>query len=147
MAETSSPADSAEHDRVLIFDRDEKQARAYAELFRVHRYEAEVALPSDDVQTICERLRPSLVIFDMAFWEADAAHVFGVLNTAIGFSRPVIIGVSTLDVQARRAKRFGADGSWIRGVDDATGLPQLARELLEKRRVGKLLAPSPRTPL
>jgi hypothetical protein len=47
----------------------------------------------------------------------------------------------------RRAKRFGADAIWIRGVDDATGLPQLAEELLEKRRAGKLKPRAPSTPL
>jgi hypothetical protein len=47
----------------------------------------------------------------------------------------------------RRAKRFGADSVWIRGVDDAAGLPQLAGDLLQQRREGKLKPRVPSTPL
>ncbi len=147
VADTASSPASARPDRVLIFDRDHRQAEAYRALFAGSGYAAETALPSDDVQALCGRLQPDLVISDMAFWEADTAYVFGVLNLAMGFARPVIIGLSTLDVQTRRAKRFGADAVWIRGVDDATGLPALARELLAQRRAGKLAVPAPRTPL
>ena len=43
--------------------------------------------------------------------------------------------------------RFGADAIWIRGVDDATGLPQLASDLLERRRAGELKPRIPSTPL
>ena len=103
--------------------------------------------PADDVQRICEEVQPALVIFDMGFWEADSALVFGILNNALGFQRPVIIGLSTLDVHTRRARRFGADAVWIRGVDDAVGLPRLAGQLLAARRAGTLKVPQPKTPL
>jgi CheY-like chemotaxis protein len=134
-------------DTVIIFENDPKQATAYQELFRGRGYRAEAALPTDEVQALCERLQPSLILFDMQIWEADTAYVFGVVLAAQGFPRPVIIALCTLPHQVRRAKRFGADAIWIRGVDDATGLPQLAEELLEKRRAGKLKPRVPSTPL
>jgi len=146
MAQTASP-DGETQDRVLIFQPEARQARAYQELFEHNGYLARTALPADDVQPICEEFQPALVIFDMGFWEADTALVFGILNNAMGFPRPVIIGLSTLDVHTRRAKRFGADAVWIRGVDDAVGLPQLAGELLAARRGGTLKVPQPKTPL
>ncbi len=144
---SASPSPNAAPPRVLIFEPDARQAQAYHELFQAQGYEAETALPTDDVQALCERLQPDLVVFDMAIWEADTAYVFGVLLGALGFRRPVIIGLSTMDVQTRRARRFGADGVWVRGVDDATGLVRLAGQLLEKRRTGTLPIASPRTPL
>jgi len=147
MPESTPSTGRTRPDRVLIFDRDPRHAEAYRTLFEADGCAAEAAQPNDPVQAICERFQPDLVIFDMAFWEADTAYVFGILNLANGFPRPVIIGLSTLEVQTRRAKRFGADAIWIRGVDDATGLPALARELLEKRRAGVLAIPAPRTPL
>lgn len=147
MADTSKSPNGSRPERVLIFEPDPRQARAYHELFLGHGYQAETALPSDDVQAICARFQPDLVIFDMAIWESDTAYVFGVLHGALGFQRPVIIGLSTMEVQTRRARRFGVDGVWIRGVDDATGLPRLAQDLLEKRRAGTLRAVTPRTPL
>lgn len=146
MAASPSP-DGETEDRVLIFELADRQAQAYQELFRVNGYQARTALPKDDVQRICEEFRPALVVFDMGFWEADTAYVFGILNNAVGFERPVIIGLSTLDVQTRRAKRFGADAVWVRGVDDAAALSQLATRLLAARREGKLKLPQPRTPL
>jgi DNA-binding response OmpR family regulator len=146
MADSSSPDGEAE-DRVLIFEPQARQAQAYKELFERSGYRARTALPSDDGQRICEEFQPSVVLFDMGFWEADAAYVFGVLNSAQGFPRPVIIGLSTLDVHTRRAKRFGADAVWVRGVDDAAALPQLAAQLLAARREGKLKVPQPKTPL
>jgi CheY-like chemotaxis protein len=132
---------------ILIFENDPRQAIAYQELLAGAGYEAQTALPSEDVQQLCERLKPKAVIFDMAIWEADTAYVFGVLNGALGFERPVIIALSTLPHQVRRAKRFGADSVWIRGVDDAAALPRLVGDLLEQRREGKLKPRVPSTPL
>lgn len=146
MAVNPSPEGEIQ-DRVLIFQPQERQARAYRELFERNGYRAITALPAEDVQRVCGEFQPTLVVFDMAFWEADAAYVFGVLNGAQGFARPVIIGLSTLEVHTRRAKRFGADAVWVRGVDDAAALPQLGTRLLAARREGKLKVPQPRTPL
>jgi PleD family two-component response regulator len=141
------PEPSPEDRRVLIFENQPKQAEAYRELFTARGFSADTALPSQDVKAICQSLRPQVVIFDMGFWEGDTAYVFGVLNEAEGFERPVIIGLSTLPHQTRRAKRFGADGIWIRGVDDAVGLVQVAGDLLERRRAGALKPRIPTTPL
>jgi CheY-like chemotaxis protein len=132
---------------VLIFENDPHQARSYQELFSDAGYLAQAALPTDDVQSLAGRLQPQVVLFDMAIWEADTAYVFGVLNGALGFERPVIIGLCILPHQVRRAKRFGADSVWIRGVDDAAGLPQLVDGLLQQRREGKLKPRVPSTPL
>jgi CheY-like chemotaxis protein len=132
---------------VVIFENDPRQAIAYQELFTGAGYVAQTALPNEDVQQLCERLKPHLIVFDMAIWEADTAYVFGVLNGALGFERPVIVALATLPHQVRRAKRFGADSVWIRGVDDAAGLPQLADDLLQQRREGKLKPRVPSTPL
>ena len=132
---------------VVIFENDPKQAVAYRELFADAAYRAETALPSQDVQRLCEQLQPQVVLFDMAIWEADSAYVFGVLNNAVGFPRPVILALASLPHQVRRAKKFGADSVWIRGVDDAAHLPQLVADLLEQRREGKLKPKAPTTPL
>lgn len=132
---------------VLIFENDPKQAISYRELFTDAGYQAETALPSQDVQRLCERLQPQVVLFDMAIWEADTAYVFGVLNNALGFPRPVILALASLPHQVRRAKKFGSDGVWIRGVDDAAALPRLVADLLEQRREGKLKPKTPSTPL
>ena len=132
---------------ILIFENDPRQAIAYQELFANAGYQAQTALPDEDVQQLCERLQPKSVIIDMAIWEADTAYVFGVLNGALGFERPVIIALSTLPHQVRRAKKFGADSVWIRGVDDAAALPRLVGDLLEQRREGKLKPRVPSTPL
>lgn len=132
---------------VLIFENDPKQAISYRELFTDAGYQAETALPSQDVQRLCERLQPQVVLFDMAIWEADTAYVFGVLNSAVGFPRPVILALASLPHQVRRAKKFGSDGVWIRGVDDAAALPRLVADLLEQRREGKLKPKTPSTPL
>ncbi|HXN01316.1 MAG TPA: hypothetical protein VN973_05430 [Candidatus Dormibacteraeota bacterium] len=132
---------------VVIFENDPRQAIAYQELFTGASYLARTALPNEDVQQLCERTKPQVVVFDMAIWEADTAYVFGVLNGALGFERPVIIALATLPHQVRRAKRFGADSVWIRGVDDAAGLPRLADDLLQQRREGKLKPRVPSTPL
>jgi CheY-like chemotaxis protein len=132
---------------VLIFENDPRQAIAYQELFVDSGYQARTALPNEDVQQLCERLQPRAVLFDMAIWEADTAYVFGVLIGALGFERPVIIALSTLPHQVRRAKRFTADSVWIRGVDDATALPRLVDGLLQQRREGKLKPRVPSTPL
>ena len=132
---------------ILIFENDPRQAIAYQELFADAGYKAQTALPDEDVQQLCERLQPETVIFDMGIWEADTAYVFGILNGALGFERPVIIALSTLPHQVRRAKRFGADSVWVRGVDDAAALPRLVGDLLEQRRDGKLKPRVPPTPL
>jgi hypothetical protein len=131
----------------IIFENDPRQAIAYQELFMGAGYDAQTALPNQDVQQLCERVKPQVVLFDMAIWEADTAYVFGVLNGALGFGRPLIIALATLPHQVRRAKKFGADHVWIRGVDDAAGLPQLAGDLLQQRREGKLKPRVPSTPL
>jgi CheY-like chemotaxis protein len=132
---------------VLIFENDPKQAIAYRDLFVDSAYQAETALPSQDVQRLCERLQPQVVLFDMAIWEADSAYVFGILNNALGFARPIILALASLPHQVRRAKKFGADSVWIRGVDDAASLPRLVGDLLEQRREGKLKPKTPSTPL
>jgi DNA-binding NarL/FixJ family response regulator len=132
---------------VLIFENDPRQASAYRELFADDDYDAQAALPTDDVQALCERIQPQVALFDMGIWEADSAFVFGILNGANGFARPIIIGLSTLPHQVRRAKKFGADGVWIRGVDDAASLPQLVDDLLRQRREGTLKPRVPTTPL
>jgi AmiR/NasT family two-component response regulator len=132
---------------VLVFENDPRQAVAYRDLFAGAGYAVETALPTIDVQKLCERLRPGVVLFDMAIWEADTAYVYGVLNGAQGFERPVIVALCTLPHQVRRAKRFGTDGVWIRGVDDAVALPQLATDLVLQRKDGKLKPRIPSTPL
>lgn len=132
---------------VLIFENDPRQAVAYRELFADAGYIAETALPNQDVVQICERFQPRAVLFDMAIWEADSAYVFGVLNNAIGFTRPVILALASLPHQVRRAKKFGADAVWVRGVDDAAALPRLVADLLEQREEGKLKSKAPSTPL
>ena len=139
--------ESPSADAVVIFENDPRQAVAYQELFTDAAYDARTALPNQDVQELCARLKPQVVLFDMAIWEADTAYVFGVLNGALGFERPLIIALATLPHQVRRAKRFGADSVWIRGVDDAASLPQLAGDLLQQKRDGKLKPRLPSTPL
>jgi len=132
---------------VLIFENDPRQAIAYRELFAESGYQAETALPDQDVQQLCQRLKPATVLIDMGIWEADTAYVFGVLNGALGFERPVTIALCILPHQVRRARKFGADGLWVRGVDDAAALPRLAGDLLQQRREGKLKPRVPSTPL
>ena len=132
---------------VLIFENDPRQAIAYRELFAESGYQAQTALPDQDVQQLCERLTPAAVLIDMAIWEADTAYVFGVLNGALGFERPVTIALCILPHQVRRARKFGADGLWVRGVDDAASLPRLTGDLLQQRREGKLKPRVPSTPL
>jgi hypothetical protein len=141
------PDDDSSAAALLIFENDPRQAIAYRELFGDSGYQAETALPDQDVQQLCERLKPAAVLFDMGIWEADTAYVFGVLNGAQGFERPVIIALCILPHQVRRAKKFGADGIWVRGVDDASALPRLAGNLLHQRREGKLKPRVPSTPL
>ena len=140
----ASDRDSA---TVVIFENDPRQAIAYQELFTGAGYLAQTALPNQDVQQLCERAKPDVALVDMAIWESDAAYIYGVLNGALGFERPVIVALATLPHQVRRAKKFGADYVWIRGVDDAAGLPQLADDLMQRRRDGKLKPRVPSTPL
>jgi hypothetical protein len=132
---------------VIIFENDPRQAIAYQELFTDGGYEAQTALPNQDVQQLCLRLKPQAVLFDMAIWEADTAYVYGILNGGQGFERPVIIALCTLPHQVRRARKFGADSVWIRGVDDAAALPRLVDDLLQQRREGKLKPRVASTPL
>ena len=73
---------------VVIFENDPRQAIAYQELFTGAGHDAQTALPNEDVQLLCERLKPQVVVFDMAIWESDSAYVFGVLAGAQGFERP-----------------------------------------------------------
>src|SRR5438045_9504450 len=111
---------------VLIFENDPRQAIAYRELFAESGYQAETALPDQDVQQLCERLKPAAVLIDMGIWEADTAYVFGVLNGAQGFERPVTIALCILPHQVRRARKVGADGLCVRGVGDAAASQRLA---------------------
>src|SRR5947209_4234923 len=61
---------------VVIFENDPRQANAYQELFTGAGYLAQTALPNQDVQQLCERLKPQVILFDMAIWEADTAYFF-----------------------------------------------------------------------
>jgi hypothetical protein len=141
------PDDDSSAAALLIFENDPRQAIAYQELFAQSGYQAQTALPDQDVQQLCERVKPGIVLFDMGIWEADTAYVFGVLNGAQGFERPVTVALCILPHQVRRARKFGADGIWVRGVDDAAALPRLAGDLLQQRREGKLKPRVPSTPL
>ncbi|MDQ6884856.1 MAG: response regulator [Candidatus Dormibacteraeota bacterium] len=132
---------------LLIFENDPRQAIAYRELFEAEGSIVETPSPASDVQVLCERTKPELVLFDMNIWEADTAYVFGLLTAAQGFPRPVVIALCTLPHQVRRAKRFGTDGIWIRGVDDAAELPRVAADLLARRKAGTLKPRVPATPL
>jgi CheY-like chemotaxis protein len=132
---------------VLIVENDPRQTRAYRELFSDAGYLSESALPDQNVQRLCEQLQPQAVLVDMAIWEADSAYVFGVLSNAVGFPRPVILALASLPHQVRRAKKFGADAVWVRGVDDAAALPHLVADLVEQREEGKLKPRTPTTPL
>lgn len=144
---STAPDDDSSAAGILIFENDLRQATTYQELFAGSGYPAQTALPDQDVQRLCERLRPAAVLVDMGIWEADTAYLFGVLGGALGFERPVIIALCILPHQVRRARKFGADGIWVRGVDDAAALPRLAGELLQQRREGKLKPRVPSTPL
>lgn len=139
-ADGASPA-------VLIFENDPKQAVAYRDLFIDAGYQAQPRLPSEDVQRLCEQVQPAAVLIDMAIWESDTAYLFGIVTNAIGFPRPVILALASLPHQVRRAKKFGADATWVRGVDDAAALPGLVGDLLDQRREGKLKPKTPATPL
>src|ERR1700730_13986537 len=132
---------------VLIFENDPRQAIAYQELFADAGYRGQTALPNQDGQQLGERVQPEAVLIDMAIWEADTAYVFGVLTGALGFERPVMIALSTLPHQVRRARKFGADSVWIRGVDNSAALPRLVGDLLQQRREGKLKPRIASTPL
>src|SRR5260370_8069384 len=93
---SSVPADDSSAAALLIFENDPRQAIAYQELFAQAGYQAQTALPDQDAQQLCERLRPGTVLFDMGIWEADTAYVFGVLNGAQGFQQPVIFPLRSL---------------------------------------------------
>src|SRR3981081_2569897 len=141
----STAPDEASAEAILIFENDPRQAIAYRELFTGSSYQANTALPDQDVQQLCERLKPAAALIDMGIWEADTAYVFGVLNGALGFERPVTIALCILPHQVRRARKFGADGIWVRGVDDAVALPRLPGDLLQQRREGKAKTRVPST--
>jgi CheY-like chemotaxis protein len=143
----STAQHEASADALLVFENDPRQAIAYRELFADSGYQAQTALPDQDVQQLCEQVKPAAVLVDMGIWEADTAYVFGVLNGALGFERPVSIALCILPHQVRRAKKFGADAIWVRGVDDAAALPRLAGDLIQQRREGKLKTRIPSTPL
>ncbi len=142
-----APDGDSSPDVVVIFENDPRQAIAYQELFTAAGYRAQTALPNQDVQQLCVELQPQAALVDMAIWEADTAYVFGVLSGALGFARPVVVALATLPHQVRRAKKFGADSVWIRGVDDAAALPRLVGDLLQQRREGKLKPRVASTPL
>ena len=72
----SAPAGDSNPAVVLIFENDPRQAIAYQELFAGAGYQAQAALPDQDVEQLCLRLQPQAVLVDMAIWEADAAYVF-----------------------------------------------------------------------
>src|SRR5207237_7997564 len=90
---------------ILIFENDPRQAIAYQELFVGAGYRAQTALPDQAVQQLCEQVQPQAVLFDMGIWEADTAYVFGILNGAVGFERPVVIALGSLHDQVRRSRR------------------------------------------
>jgi AmiR/NasT family two-component response regulator len=133
--------------RVVIFENDPRQAIGYRDLFKDAGFDAQTALPDENLAELCARVQPQAALVDMGIWEADAAYIFGVIEAAIGFERPVILALASLPHQVRRAKKFGADAVWVRGVDDAAALPQLISDLLEQRRDGKLKPRTPATPL
>src|SRR4030088_2717317 len=143
----STAQHEASADALLVFENDPRQAIGYRELFADSGYQAQTALPDQDVQQLCEQVKPAAVLVDMGIWEADTAYVFGVLNGALGFERPVSIALCILPHQVRRARKFGADGVWVRGVDDAAALPRLAGDLLQQRREGTLKHRVPSAPL
>jgi AmiR/NasT family two-component response regulator len=132
---------------VLIFENDPRQAIAYRELFIDAGFDAQTALPDQNVAELYARVQPQATLIDMGIWEADTAYIFGALNSALAFERPVILALASLPHQVRRAKKFGADAVWVRGVDDAAALPRLVSDLLEQRREGKLKPRQPATPL
>src|SRR4030081_2679730 len=107
---STTPKDDSSAAAVLIFENDPRQATAYRELFADSGNEAQTALHDQDVQQLCERLKPATVLFDMGIWEADTAYVFGVLNGAQGFDRPLIIALCILPHQVRRGTEIGAEG-------------------------------------
>ena len=47
---------------LLIFENDPHQATAYRELFADAGYTAETGLPNQDVQRLCQRLRPAAAL-------------------------------------------------------------------------------------
>ena len=132
---------------LLIFENDPRQAIAYRDLFLDAGFDPQTALPDQTVAELCARVQPQAVLIDMGIWEADTAYLFGVVNTALGFARPVVLALASLPHQVRRAKKFGSDAVWVRGVDDAASLPRLVSELLDQRREGKLKPRMPATPL
>src|SRR5690242_10578466 len=99
----SSMADQQTHDGavlpVLVVENDPRQAIAYSELFADAGYVVERTLPNQDIQRLCQRLQPGVALVDMAIWEADSAYVFGVLNAAVGFPRPIIVALASLPHQ------------------------------------------------
>src|SRR5436190_9816529 len=131
-----APDDDSSAAALLIFENDPRQAIAYQELFAGSGYQAETALPDQDVQQLCERLTPAAVLIDMGIWEADTAYVFGVLSGALRFERPVTIALCILPHQVRRASKFGADGLWVSWGHGAAALARLTRDRLQRRREG-----------
>ncbi len=145
--------------RLLLFEPQPSQETEYLALFREAGYEARGAQPRDDVAAFCREFHPAIVAYDMAYWEADTALVFGILTEALGFERPIIVGICNLPFQLRRAKRFGADGIFRKGGAKIWGGPEimpgqelaklvgLCDELLAKRAAGELKPPPVKTPL
>jgi len=145
--------------RLLLFELQPSQEKEYLALFQEAGYEARAAQPRDDVRAICRELRPDIVVFNMAYWEAEAALVLGTLVGADGFERPIIVGICNLPFQLRRAKRFGADATFQRmGAKIWSGprilpgqelarLVTLCHDMLAKREAGELKPVVTKTPL
>ena len=59
---------------LLIFENDPRQAIAYQELFADSGYQAQTALPDQDVQQLCERVKPVTVLVDHPGCGASATN-------------------------------------------------------------------------
>lgn len=145
--------------RVLICEPQPSQEKEYLALFTRAGYQARAAQPLDDLAAICQAFAPDIVVFDMAFWEADTALAFGILQEALTFKRPILVSICTIPFHLGRAKRFGADTTFRKGgariwsgpeIMPAEELPRLVAlcdELLAKRDAGELKPRVVKTPL
>ncbi len=145
--------------RVLIFEPQPSQEKEYLALFAQAGYEAQAAQPREDLAAICQAFAPDLVLFDMAYWEADTALAFGILQEALTFQRPIMVSICSIPFHLGRAKRFGADATFRKGGAKIWGGPEVMRaqelsrlvalvdELLTKRAAGELKYAIVKTPL
>jgi hypothetical protein len=145
--------------RVVIFEPQPAKGQDYLELFTVAGYTAQLAQPTDDVAAIGKSFAPTVVVFDMWYWEGDTALVFGILQEARTFERPLIVAVCNIPFQLGRAKRFGADGTLKRGGTRIWGGPEvlpgeelvklvaLCDDLISRRAAGELPPRKVKTPL